>query len=86
MTERLEPERVFAFSWHPSAVDPETTYEEDAKVVVEFRLEPRDGGTRLTIPEAGFLQSPESKRLEVIPSCQEGWDIQAKGIAAFVAG
>ena len=41
-TERLEPERVFAFSWPPSAVDPDTEYDADAKVLVEFRLEPTD--------------------------------------------
>ena len=85
-TERLEPERVFAFSWPPSAVDPDTEYDKEAKVLVEFRLEPTDGGTRLTITESGFLQFPDAKRLEVLRSNAEGWDIQAKNVAAHVAG
>ena len=85
LTERLEPERVFAFSWPPSAVDPDNDYSEDAKVMVEFRLEAIATGTRLTIVESGFLQFPESVRLEVLRSNQQGWDLQAENVAAYVA-
>ena len=85
VTEQMDHERLFAFSWPPSAIDPDTVYESDAKVTVEFRLEPtEDGGTRLTITEKGFLQFPESKRLEVLRSNSEGWDIQAQHIVAHV--
>ena len=45
VTERIEHERLFAFSWPPSAIDPDTTYDEGAKVTVEFRLESIDIGT-----------------------------------------
>lgn len=85
-TEVMDDERLFAFSWPPSAIDPGTEYDADAKVRVEFRLEPTDTGTRLTITESGFLQFPESKRLEVLRSNTEGWDIQAKHIATHVEG
>ena len=85
VTERMEHERLFAFSWPPSAIDPDTDYGEDAKVVVEFRLQPSENGTRLTIIETGFLQFPESKRLEVLRSNDEGWDIQARNVAEHVA-
>lgn len=84
VTERLDHERLFAFSWPPSAVDPDTDYDDDARVVVEFHLEPSEKGTRLTIIETGFLHFPESKRLEVLRSNKEGWDIQAENIAAHV--
>lgn len=86
LTERLVPEELFQFSWPPSAVDPETEYPANAKVMVEFRLEPTEDGTRLTITESGFLQFPESKRLEVLRSNREGWDIQARHVAAHVEG
>lgn len=43
-------------------------------------------GTRLTITETGFLQFPDSKRLEVLRSNKEGWDIQAINITEYVAG
>lgn len=85
LTERMEHQQVFAFSWPPSAVDPDTNYGDDAKVTVEFRLQPTEGGTRLTIIETGFLQFPESKRLDVLRSNKEGWDIQARNIAEYVA-
>ncbi len=85
VTEQMVHESLFAFSWPPSAVDPDTEYDADAKVRVEFRLEPTEqGGTRLTITESGFLQFPESKRLEALRSNTEGWDIQAKHVAAHV--
>jgi len=86
LTERVEHERVFAFSWQPSAVDPETTYGDDAKVLVEFRLQPTDKGTRLTITETGFLQFPESKRLEILRSNKEGWDTQGRNVIEHVEG
>ena len=86
LTEEMVPESLFVFSWPPSAVDPDTEYDEGAKVMVEFRLEPTEGGTRLTITESGFLQFPESKRLEVLRSNTEGWNGQAVNIAAHVAG
>ena len=66
-------------------MDPDTEYEEGAKVLVEFHLEPTERGTRLTITESGFLQFPESKRLEVLRSNKEGWDLQAVNVAAHVA-
>ena len=84
-TERMEHERLFVFSWPPSTIDPDNEYSEEAKVLVEFRLEPIEKGTRLTITESGFLQFPESKRLEVLRSNEEGWELQAQNVAAYVS-
>lgn len=86
VTEELKPESVFAFSWPPSAVDPETDYAADAKLTVEFLLEPADEGTRLTITESGFEVFPDAKRGEILRSNEQGWEIQAKNIAEFVGG
>lgn len=85
VTERMDHECLFAFSWPPSAIDHDTEYDADASVRVEFRLEPiGENRTRLTITETGFLQFPEAKRLEALRSNTEGWDIQAKHIADHV--
>lgn len=84
VTEAMEPERLFAFSWPPSTIDPDTDYDDDAKVLVEFRLEPTGGGTRLTITETGFLQFPDAKRLEILRSNAEGWELQTRNIASHV--
>lgn len=85
VTEELEHERSFVFSWPPSTIDPDTDYDDDAKVRVEFRLEPTESGTRVTITESGFQLFPEAKRLEVLRSNVEGWEAQAKNIAAYIA-
>ena len=84
VTEQMDHERLFAFSWPPSVIDPDTEYDRGAKVRVEFLLEPTERGTRLTITETGFQQFPEAKRLEVLRSNTEGWDIQAGNVAAHV--
>lgn len=84
VTEEITPERRFVFSWPPSAVDPDTEYSPDAKVTVEFALEPTEFGTRLTIKETGFMQFPVRKRLDILRSNAEGWNIQAKNIADYV--
>ena len=68
LTEQMDHERVFAFSWPPSAIDPDTDYDKDAKMWVEFKLEPTESGTRLTITETGFRQFPQAKRLEALRS------------------
>jgi len=86
LTEEIAPERRFVFSWPPGAVDPDTEYAADAKVTVVFGLEPTEHGTRLTITESGFRQFPEQKRLEILRSNTEGWNIQAKNIADYVSG
>lgn len=86
LTEEMTPERRFVFSWPPSAVDPDTEYPADAKVIVVFSLEPTEQGTRLTITETGFQQFPEKKRLDILRSNIEGWNIQAKNIADYVTG
>src|ERR671921_175344 len=37
--ERIEPERYFAFRWHPNAVDPQVDYSAEPTTLVEFRLD-----------------------------------------------
>jgi uncharacterized protein YndB with AHSA1/START domain len=36
---RMEPERLFAFTWHPYAVDPQVDYSKETPTLVEFRIE-----------------------------------------------
>ena len=58
--------------------------EGSAWTLVEFRLEPTETGTRLTITESGFAAIPEPRGLEVLRRNSGGWDEQAKNIAAHV--
>lgn len=46
--QKIEPERLFSFKWHPYAVDPKVDYSGEPPTLVEFRLEPTAIGTSLT--------------------------------------
>jgi hypothetical protein len=37
----MEPERLFSFTWHPYAIDPDVDYSNEPTTLVEFRLENR---------------------------------------------
>src|SRR5689334_8382635 len=37
---KMDPERLFAFTWHPYAIDPAVDYSNEPPTLVEFRLEP----------------------------------------------
>ena len=82
----MEPERLFVFSWCPTAIEPGADYDNEPKMLVEFRLEPTESGTRLTITESGFAALPDPERLEAFRRNKEGWDGQAKNIAAYGDG
>jgi len=67
--ERVEEPAVFGFTWHIYGLpddDPRRTY-------VEFTLEPVGAGTRLTVVETGFAQSPEDVYHKAYDGNTEGW-------------
>src|SRR5262245_63424620 len=46
--ERMEPERLFSWRWHPYAVEPDVDYAKETPTLVTFELVEVTGGTRLT--------------------------------------
>lgn len=80
----MEPQRLFAFTWHPYAVDPDVDYSDEPETLVKFRLEPIDGGTRLTISESGFSALPEHRRVDALRMNDSGWQTQISNIQAHV--
>ena len=42
--QKMEPERLFSFTWHPFAVDPKQDYSGETPTLVEFRLKPTANG------------------------------------------
>jgi uncharacterized protein YndB with AHSA1/START domain len=85
VVERMEPERVFSFRWHPYAVDPKVDYSAEPMTLVEFTLEDAPGGTRLTIVESGFDRIPLSRRAEAFRMNSGGWSEQAHNIERYVS-
>src|SRR5262245_55227440 len=52
--ERIEPERLFSFRWHPFAIEPGVDYSHEPTTLIEFTLEETADGTRLRVVESGF--------------------------------
>ncbi len=81
----MERPFLFAFSWHPYAVDPDRDYTGEPATLVEFRLEPIAGGTRLTVIESGFDALPEDRRDLAWRMNEGGWTEQMDNIRSHVA-
>jgi uncharacterized protein YndB with AHSA1/START domain len=81
---RMEPQSVFAFTWHPYAVDPKTDYSHETPTVVEFRLEETAAGTLLHLTELGFEKIPAARQAEAFRMNDGGWSQQMQNIAQHV--
>ena len=83
--ERVEPEELLSFYWHPYAVDPAVDYTQEAPTLVTFTLEDDpEHGTRLTVVESGFDKLPPQRRDEAFRMNSLGWDAQVINIARHV--
>lgn len=83
--QKIEPERLFSYTWHPYAVDPNKDYSQEPSTLVEFRLEETPTGTLLVVTESGFDKIPSERRLEAFRMNEGGWSIQMQNIEAYVA-
>ena len=84
VVQKMEPERLFSFTWHPYAVDPDKDYSAEPPTLVEFTLEAIPGGTLLRIVESGFDKLPSGRRDEAMRNNGRGWSIQSENIAQYV--
>ena len=85
MIERIEPERLFSFRWHPHAVDPTADYSQEPTTLVTFVLEDVQGGTKLTVTESGFDRIPLERRATAFTANEQGWAIQMTLIEKYLA-
>ncbi|MEO7083985.1 MAG: SRPBCC family protein [Gemmatimonadaceae bacterium] len=86
MIERMDPETLFSYRWHPFANDPEVDYTSEPTTLVEFRLTETAEGTSLTVVESGFDRLPPARRDEAFRMNDHGWTSQLKNIERHVAG
>jgi uncharacterized protein YndB with AHSA1/START domain len=82
--ERMEPERLLAFRWHPYAVDPSIDYASEPTTLVELALTPAPDGTLLTVTESGFDAIPAARRAKAFEMNGAGWAQQLENIAKYV--
>jgi uncharacterized protein YndB with AHSA1/START domain len=83
--ERIEPERVLSFRWHPYAVDPAVDYSHEPTTLVMFELEDAGDGTLLRLVESGFDKIPPARRVEAFRMNSNGWEQQMENIDTYVA-
>jgi uncharacterized protein YndB with AHSA1/START domain len=84
--ERIEPEYLFAYRWHPYAVDPSMDYSQEPTTLVEFLLADQADGILLRLVESGFDRVPLARRAEAYRMNSSGWDEQMQNIRNYLAG
>ena len=82
--EKMEPEKLFSFTWHPYAVDSKADYSNEPPTLVEFTLQKTANGTLLTVTESGFDKIPSGRRLEAFRMNDGGWSEQMKNVEKHV--
>jgi uncharacterized protein YndB with AHSA1/START domain len=82
--ERMEPERLFSWRWHPHTIDPKIDYSAEPTTLIVFELEDAEGGILLKVVESGFGGLPVARSLEAYRGNEQGWEIQMKAIERYV--
>ena len=82
--QKMEPERLFSFTWHPYAVSPDVDYSNEPSTLVEFRLESTDKGTVLYVTESGFDALPKDRQFEAFRMNDDGWSEQMTNIGTYL--
>jgi uncharacterized protein YndB with AHSA1/START domain len=85
LIERIVPEQLLSWRWHPAAIDPKVDYSQEPTTLVVFELHEVDGGTMLTVVESGLDKIPLARRAEVFRMNSSGWDEQMENIKKHVA-
>ncbi|HWK72962.1 MAG TPA: SRPBCC family protein [Povalibacter sp.] len=83
--ERVEPQRLLSWRWHPAAIDPAADYSNEPTTLVVFELQEAEGGILLSVVESGFDAIPPSRRLDAFRMNGDGWSEQMKNIEKHVA-
>ena len=80
--ERVEPQELLSYRWHPYAADPAIDYSKEQPTLVTFTLKDAPGNaTLLTVVESGFDNVPPARRMEAFRMNDRGWEAQLGKIA-----
>jgi uncharacterized protein YndB with AHSA1/START domain len=83
--DKVEPERLLAWRWHPGATEPTKDYSAEPATLVVFELEEVDGGTMLSVVESGFDRLPATRREQAYRDNEGGWTQQMESIKRHVS-
>jgi uncharacterized protein YndB with AHSA1/START domain len=76
--EKMEPERLFSFRWHPYAIEKGVDYSKEPTTLIVFALQEMKDGVMLTVTESGFDQIPLTRRVKAFTANEEGWGMVLK--------
>lgn len=82
--ERILPQTLFSFWWHPFAVDVGVDYDNETPTLVEFTIEDRAPGILLRVVESGFDNIPSARRQKAFKMNSRGWDEQMGNIENYL--
>lgn len=83
--DRIEPEQVFSFRWHPGPPEPGADLSQEPTTLVRFTLEEVPDGTMLTLTESGFDSIPLARRAKAFTSNDQGWSMVVKLLEKHLA-
>jgi uncharacterized protein YndB with AHSA1/START domain len=86
VVERVEPQDLLSFRWHPYAIDAAVDYTTEERTLVTFTLKDAPGdATLLTVVESGFDKVPPQRRMEAFRMNSRGWEAQMDKLARHVS-
>jgi uncharacterized protein YndB with AHSA1/START domain len=83
--ERIDPERLFSFRWHPFAIEKGVDYSAEPTTLIVFELEEVADGIMLTVTESGFDRIPIERRAKAFAANEGGWTMVITLIEKYVA-
>ncbi|MDH6591281.1 uncharacterized protein YndB with AHSA1/START domain [Variovorax sp. TBS-050B] len=79
--ERVEPQSLLSWRWHPYAVDPKVDYSAEEPTLVTWTLHDAPGNATLVkTVESGFDKVPPHRRLEAFRMNTGGWEGQLENV------
>ena len=82
--DRIEPEHLFSFRWHPYALEPGMDSSKEPTTLVVFVLQPVADGTLLLLSESGYDRVPLERRAMAFMQNEGGWEHQTKLIEKYL--
>jgi uncharacterized protein YndB with AHSA1/START domain len=82
--DKIEPERLFSFRWHPFAVERGVDYSHEPTTLIAFTLDEDVNGVMLTVTESGFDRIPLARRAAAFTANEGGWTMVVKLVEKFL--
>ena len=83
--DRIEPQRLFSFRWHPFALESGVDYSHEPTTLIVFELEQVGNDIKLTVTESGFDRIPLERRAQAFTANEGGWTMVVKLIEKYLA-